>query len=355
MISIRAANDDDAGRLIGFFEQSAGAETARRMERRWHWQWHLDPRLDAPGYRGVIAEWEGAIVGSVSCIPAGLHLHGSPTPAVWLADVRIDWATARRALRAVRASGGGRDPGLSQGIAAAMFDHSAAAPAQLGKHIAEPMMAICRRIGFVDAPDAGNYMRRTSYAWPLRKALGAVPGRLLGALADTLALRLPRPSLAVQPFDGAFDGRFDRLWERAQSEHPAITRRDAALLNWRYRQHPDTRYRALTIDDGADVRGYLVYKVFERKGRRLAWIVDLLTGQGDGEAARSLVATALRECQREAVERTDFFATGADLVALLAAAGFAPRLTAAKKPQPLLVRHLPVVPFHVTSGDGDVG
>ncbi len=97
-------------------------------------------------------------------------------------------------------------------------------------------------------------MRRTSYAWPLRKALGAVPGRLLGALADTLALRLPRPSLAVQPFDGAFDGRFDRLWERAQSEHPAITRRDAALLNWRYRQHPDTRYRALTIDDGGTAR-----------------------------------------------------------------------------------------------------
>lgn len=355
MISIRQANEGDKSRLIAFYERNAGAEASERMERRWHWQWHLDPRLGEPGYRGVVAEWQGQIVGSVSCLPAGLYLRGQPTPAVWLADVRIDWALVRRALRDIRSSGQGRGSGLSNGIAAAMFDHPAAGPIQLGKHIAEPMMAIGRRIGFATVPEAANHMRRTSFRWPLQKALGGSLGGLAAAIADAILIRLPRPSLEVKPFEAAFDARFDRLWERARADYPAITLRSAAVLNWHYRAHPDTAYRALVVDDGPELRGYAVSRVSARKGRLIGRIVDLLVVRGDVEAVESLVAAALRQCRSEGAERTDIFATGADLIAALSRIGFRPRLTKTKKVQPLLCRRLPDVPIYVTAGDGDGG
>jgi hypothetical protein len=355
MISVREATESDKDRLIAFYEKSAGVESATRMERRWHWQWHRDPRLARPGYCGVLAEWREQIVGSVSCLPAGLYLRGQASQAIWLADVRVDWALARRALKDGRGGGQARDPALSRGIAAAMFDHPVAGPAQLGKHIEEPMMAICRRIGFATMPEAGNYMRRTSFRRPLQAAVGRWPGRWLAAIVDPALHRVPQPTVSVSRFDAEFDGRFDRLWEHARQAYPAITLRDSALLNWHYRNHPDTAYQVLVVEDETGLRGYVVFKVFPRKGRLIARIVDLLTIRGDREAAESLVAAAVLQCRREGAERTDCFATGADLIATLTQLGFVPRLTKKRKIQPLLARNLPDVALYVTSGDGDGG
>ena len=218
MISVRAANEKDRSRLIEFMENTGGADNASRVDQRWDWQWHRDPRLEKPGYRGVVAEWQGQIIGSVSCIPAGLYIEGEPFPAVWLADVRINWGLSRRALKDLRSRGISKGAELSEGLAAAMFNHPAAGPAQLGKHIAEPMMAIGYRIGFVGVPAAANYMRRTSFRWPLQQALGRLPGKLFAVVADLGIPRLPRPRMPVKALNAPFDSRFDRLWERAKGD-----------------------------------------------------------------------------------------------------------------------------------------
>jgi hypothetical protein len=217
------------------------------------------------------------------------------------------------------------------------------------------MMTIGARVGFRDVPDAGNTMRRVSLRWPLQQAVGRVPGALLAAVAD-LPIRLPRrPRLPVAALEGAFDERFDRLWELARRDYPAITRRDGAVLNWHYRDHPDTDYRVLTIADGAALRGYLVYKVWHRRGRRIARVVDLLTLPGDWDAVEALASATLHELRAAGVERADWFACGAELRAHLARLGFVPRVTRKSRPQPLMVRGLPEVPLYVTSGDGDGG
>ena len=216
-------------------------------------------------------------------------------------------------------------------------------------------MAIGRRIGFATLPEAANYMRRTSLRWPLENVLGRIPGRLVASIADPLISSVPRPVLDVQRLDAEFDDRFDRLWERARHDYPAITRRDTAVLNWHYRNHPDANYHVFFSAQDAALRGYVVFKVYLRKGRRIARIVDLLTVRGDTEAARSLVAAALLECRREGAERTDCFATGSDLIGTLSQLGFAQRLTKKQKVQPLLYRNLPDLPLYVTSGDGDGG
>jgi hypothetical protein len=354
-IQIRAADDADKPALLAFMAEAAGADKAATLERRWHWQWHRDPRLETPGYRAVVAVWDGRIIGNLACMPAGLYIGGTPVDAVWLVDVRIHFGLARDALKAAVRAGARKRELFPNGLAAALFDHPAAGSIQLGKHIGEAMMTIGARVGFRDVPDAGNTMRRVSLRWPLQQVVGRVTGVTLAAVAD-LSIRLPRrPRLPVAVLEGAFDARFDQLWEQARRDYPAITCRDSALLNWHYRGHPDTEYRVLTIADGTELRGYLVYKVWQRRGRRIARVVDLLTLPGDRDAVEALASAALHELRAAGVERADWFACGAELRTRLARLGFVPRVTRKSRPQPLMVRGLPDVPLYVTSGDGDGG
>ncbi len=354
MIEIRTAQEADRTALLEFMADAAGADKAETLRRRWDWQWQQDPRLEQPGYRGVVAVWDGRIIGNVAFMPAGLYLDGAPVAADWLADVRIHWGLARNAIKAARRAGVPRRELFPDGLAAAMFNHPQPRPIQLGKHIGEAMMSIGHRVGFREWPDAGNRMRRVSLRWPLQKALGRYPGAVVASIAD-LGVRLPRCRLPVAAFDGPFDVRFDRLWEHAAACYPAITRRDAAVLDWHYRSHPDTRYQVLVLEDGRDLRGYVVFKVWQRKGRQISRIVDLLTRMDDAEAARALVAQALRTMRRLGAERADWFVSGPWLQPVARSLGFEPRLTRRQRLQPLMLRGLSETDLYVTSGDGDGG
>jgi hypothetical protein len=355
MIRIRTANEDDKSKLLRFVEQAAGSAKAERLAGRWEWQWHRDPRLERPGFRGVVAEWDGKIIGNASLIPAALYIGGAPRQADWLVDVRIDRGLVRQALKAMRRAGVRKDRLFPKGLAAAMFDEAGQDAILLGKHIGEDMMAIGLRDRFEPVPQAGNLMRRVSFRWPLQKALTRYPGAIVAWLADLALPRPPPVRLNVRPLDDAFDQRFDRLWERARQAYPAIALRNASVLNWHYRQHPDTSYRVLVLENPEGLRGYLVFKVWVRKGRLVARIVDLLTEPGDRDAMVALFAAALREMRARGAERADCFACGEDAWALLPELGFRRRLTKSGKLQPLLARGLPDIPLYVTSGDGDGG
>lgn len=353
-IQVRAAGEPDKAGLLALMASAAGDEKAETLARRWDWQWQLDPRLPTPGYRGVIAVWDGRIIANLSCLPAGLYIRGAPAEACWFTDARIHWGWTREALKAASARGWRKQVLFPHGIAAALVDHPATGERQLGKHVAESMMTILYRAGFVDVPDAGNLMRRVSLRAPLQRALGERLGAAVATLPD-LAIRLPaRPRLPVERFEQRFDERFDELWERARHSYPAITRRDAAVLDWHYRQHPDTEYRTFIVEQDTGLRGYLVFKVWSRKGRRIARLVDLLVLPGDREAIRALVSHALRAMRQAGAERVDWFVSGGDTAEVARQLGFVPRLTRHGRAQPLLVRGLPGA-LHVTSGDGDGG
>jgi GNAT superfamily N-acetyltransferase len=70
-----------------------------------------------------------------------------------------------------------------------------------------------------------------------------------------------------------FDGRFDRLWQRAAQGFLIATIRDAEYLRWRYATHPTNQYLTYGFIDGDELLGYAVTKPYEG-GLDL---VDLLT------------------------------------------------------------------------------
>ena len=357
MIAIRPGTDADRPQIVARIGEVFGEATAQRAEGLWDWQWHQDPRLAEPGYRGIVAEWRGQIIGTLSTIPAGLHIGGEPVTAHWCVDMLVHWGLMRQALKDHKRSAPAGAPDLSRGIAAALLDHPAAGPIQLAKHIADPMMAIITRMGFVAVEGSGSMHRRVSLRHTLGRHLGHRVGGLIGALAD---LGLPlggRPRLPVELLSGGFDERFDHLWDQVRTLYPAICLRDARTLDWRYRRHPLGDYQALTVADGTRLRGYAVVLTSAKGKRRWAKLVDLLTLPGDTEAAQSLVAGALRHLRSCRAERVEVFACNARSTGLYASMGFTPRLTKSDRPQPLMVRALPAAAqgIYVTQGDGDGG
>ncbi len=91
-----------------------------------------------------------------------------------------------------------------------------------------------------------------------------------------------------------FDDAFDAFWARVEQKYPVALVRDAAWLNWRYKDVPTRDYRALAAYDGQRLAGYAVTRFSMFQGVRTGLIVDLLvepTQQGE-QAAQALVAEA---------------------------------------------------------------
>lgn len=353
-LAIRPGTEADRPQILARLAEVFGPEAAARAQRLWDWQWRQDPRLPVPGYRGLVAEWQGQIVANLATIPAGLAIDGEPAEAYWCTDALVHWGLARRAWRAQRRS---PDADLSRGIAAALLDHPAAGPIQLAKHISDPMMTIIERLGFAPLAGTGSLHRRVSVRQPIGRLVGSALGDALGAAADLALGRLPRPELAVELWDGPFDRRFDELWERMRRLYPAIGRRDAATLQWRYRQHPDGGYRVLTLGSRRALRGYGVFLDYDRGGRRWGKVVDLIAAPGDAQGLRVLLLGALGLMRRDRVERAEVFGSNREVYAILTALGLAPRLAKSGRPQPLMVRRLPreALELYATQGDGDGG
>jgi len=101
----------------------------------------------------------------------------------------------------------------------------------------------------------------------------------LWLLDTTGGIRNGRTELV--PVD-AFDQRSDTLWQNVSRLYPAISRRDATWLRWRFDECPDrhqylryyVRYRGRLI-------GYLVLRRTEWNGCAALSIVDYLAAPGD--------------------------------------------------------------------------
>lgn len=356
MFEIRPGSETDKPQILQLIRRVYGAEEAERAERRWFWQWHEDPRLSEPGFRGVVSEWNGQIIACVSSVPAGLFLHGKPVDAFWFVDGLVNWGSVRRALRSQKGADSTSQafPDLSKGLYAAMLNHPAAGGIQMGKHLTDQAAVVCYKIGSSVQPGTGSWSRLISFRQPLEQWVGKPLAMVLGKLADLAIPGFPKSVLPVEVLEGNFDQRFDVLWNQVKDAYPAITRRDMATLNWRYRQHPDTTYTVLTVAEEGTMLGYLVYSCFYRHQQYRAHIVDLLIRPPRYAVLEGLLIAAMRRMRHEGVHRVECYTGNSQVVAALRKLKFKERLHNGR-PQTTLVRCLPEVELYITRGDGDGG
>jgi hypothetical protein len=104
-----------------------------------------------------------------------------------------------------------------------------------------------------------------------------------------------------------FNESYDVLWAQVADKFPALVARNQTYLSKRYGSQP-ARYRILACRKGGKLRSFciLTVKTFANDARmgnaRIATIIDCLFDPQDSIALSSLIANAVRICEREGAD-----------------------------------------------------
>jgi hypothetical protein len=177
-------------------------------------------------------------------------------------------------------------------------------------------MSTFRRLGIQPNCKVHRYAMPLRVDSQLRKRLGAAA--VVPAAAGNLLLRLHRLSapktkaknLEVSDHQGAFGEEFSKLDEAVKGPNTIRGRRNATLLNWRYRDNPLQQYEILT----AKRKGELIAFAVIRITNEVVTIVDLF-GTELHETAFALVAAIVERFQKSHQTVDAFLSEGSELVA----------------------------------------
>lgn len=132
-----------------------------------------------------------------------------------------------------------------------------------------------------------------------RKGLGAI-GHILAwpvDLAWQSGVRLRRVAASgMKEYEieeiTDFGPEFDHLWQTTYDTYPIVHQRDAAQLNWRYRDFPLGCYRSFLLRVAGQPAGYVITRLEEGEGRRNLQIADIFCASGTTDIYRALLAQA---------------------------------------------------------------
>lgn len=129
----------------------------------------------------------------------------------------------------------------------------------------------------------------------------ALLGKIAGIPLDAAAICLQRlkgsarSAYDIRP-DTGFGPETDNLWQRAQRPTVALVR-DAAYMNWRYRDNPD-KYAILKFYSDRTLHGLLVLKVTLRQGLKTGEIVDAVWDATDPLIFNCIIRTAIEKAAK---------------------------------------------------------
>ncbi|MCK6458966.1 MAG: GNAT family N-acetyltransferase [Planctomycetes bacterium] len=224
-----------------------------------------------------VAEREGSLepVATSAAHRRAFRIDGREALALNLSDFAIDvpYRTLGPAL------------GLLRATLAAVAEHGFAMSYDVPS---ESMLALYRRLGYVELGRMERHVRPLSLAPALARRIGAA-AKVLAPPLDLLlrardAFASTPAGVRVEPLEGAFGAEFDVLEAREASRHRVRGARSAAYLDWRYRRHTMWKHGVLCARRGGDLLGFIVW----REAGEVFGIAELVDG-GDTGVARALV------------------------------------------------------------------
>jgi len=100
---------------------------------------------------------------------------------------------------------------------------------------------------------------------------------------------------------GEFTEEVDALFEELAPRHSAVCERTEAWLNWRYRRHPEHRYRIATARTAGELTGYAVARAQDFQGSRRLVVCDWWCREAGEGALLAWLQEAAREARVESV------------------------------------------------------
>jgi len=283
----RVRLDSDQEDLIGFLQANLPSIPHGR---RFRWVYHENP--DGRAWSWFACDTTARrIAGVASLFPRSMWVGSSPRTCGQVGDFAID-ARYRSLGPAVLLQRATFEP-VDEGILSFCYD---CPPHGAG-------MSTFRRLGMKANCAMWRYARPLRVDRQVEKRIGRRfwTGPVVAAGNLLLRVRLlaghSSYGLEIVEHTGRFDEEFSKLDEKlAMKAHPSIRgRRQAAILNWRYRDDPLQDYCVLTARAAGELVGFLVIS----KGAQDATITDV---RGLPEVAESLLEAAVQYCNRCSIQ-----------------------------------------------------
>ncbi|MGH9272407.1 MAG: hypothetical protein ACRDZ2_14155 [Ilumatobacteraceae bacterium] len=226
---------------------------------RWLYERDDSPPLWLYRLNGALEAFHGSIVTTV-------YVNGRPYPAIWAVELLVSPAQ------------------LMRGVGAVLAEHAIADfPLALGFDVTDAGKQLVRRAGWSELGDVALFSRPVR-ARPFAEARGR-PLPTPVAWSIDVALRATEIAMSAwRQLRGQalievdrFDGRVDALWSSTVPHYSVIAKRDAAWLNWRFADYPESGYyRRFILRHGDRIAGCAVMRLEPRDGILAGWIVDFL-------------------------------------------------------------------------------
>ncbi|MDZ7265878.1 MAG: GNAT family N-acetyltransferase [candidate division KSB1 bacterium] len=261
-------------------------EANETFVRRFDWAYHDNPH--GAGKIWLAVETAGErVIGFTSAFPRKVIVNGETLTGWNCADFSIDkeYRTLGVAIKLRRAAKDCVDRGEFAFLYAHPNDRMRVVHEKVGHHAIGKMVryAALLRLDRLSSLVLGNNMLARVLAGLVNPFL-----RLLtrGHTGDgTCRFRLLQ--------EERFGPEYDRLFERVKLQHSVIASRDTAYLNWRFLDNPLHRAKSFRMEDGGELKGYVLY--FE--GRGVAHVADLLV-DGRSEEMRLLLAGLIHHLRK---------------------------------------------------------
>ncbi len=111
-----------------------------------------------------------------------------------------------------------------------------------------------------------------------------------------------KDQLIVKRIDN-FSLEFDTFWRTIRSRYKVTIERSKQYLNSRFTDHPHLSYETLAVYDAQQLAGYLVYRVEEADGFRIARIIDFVATE---RTQTHLLQSFLRSAHTDGAHAADF-------------------------------------------------
>jgi GNAT superfamily N-acetyltransferase len=267
--TIRDAHPEDRDASIELayraFEDSPFSVDASML-----WDWLFVGHPAGPG-AFVVADAGERLAGQYATVPVRLQHGGRVIPALMSVQTATDPAFQRQGILSALAENLYEQTRVDVPVVFG-FPNPAVAPARYG------------RLGWVE----------------LR------PFPLLGRpVAGLPPLRPTRQHITT--FE-SFGSWADELWEDVSPDLGTCAVRDSTYLNWRFCDSPYEYLRFAVVRNNAIV-AFAVLGFARSRGRRVAYVMELMARAGDGAAARALVAHCLHAAGRSGARVISTIAT----------------------------------------------
>lgn len=240
----------------------------------------------------ALDEANGAVAGAYCVSPALFKLGPETVLGVQSIDTLTDSAYRGR--------------GLFQRLAQSSYDRCAAADAALvyGFPNGSSAFGFFERLGWTRMDPVPFLVRPLRLRYLLAR-LGAPPSvldrtprrALIGSTTDVV----PPPGRELRVIT-EFDESFDALWTSFSADVGVAVHRSASYLRWRFSENPIGRYKTLAIFERGELIAYVIFRVAEKHGGRVGYVMELLHRPGRHADASIALRQALVEMARSEVD-----------------------------------------------------